>query len=66
MSWLQFVQTASQFIVGPFGVSLIVLWVGIAGIRVGIEQRWPPLGYAIAGGVILFSSAWAVTTFMGA
>lgn len=66
MSWIQFAQQAAQFIIGPFGISIFAVILGLAGIRVGIEHRWHYVGYAIAGGVITFSAAWAVNTFMGA
>ena len=66
MSWLAAAQAAAQFIVGPFGISIFGAIMGYAGIRAAVEHRWHPVGYALAGGVVTFSSAWAVTTFMQA
>lgn len=64
MNWLTFATNASQFISGPFGISAFALLLGLAGMRLAIEHRWHAVGYAIAGGVIAFSAAWAVQTFM--
>jgi hypothetical protein len=66
MSWITFAQNAAQFVTGPFGISIFAVLVGIAGVRSAIEHRWHSVGYAIGGGVVTFSSAWAVQTFMGA
>ena len=64
MSWLTFATNASQFITGPFGISIFILMLGISGMRLAFEHRWHSVGYTIAGGVIAFSAAWAVQTFM--
>jgi hypothetical protein len=66
MSWIAFAQNAAAFVVGPFGISIFAVLLGIAGIRSAIEHRWHAVGYAIGGGVVTFASAWAVQTFMQA
>jgi hypothetical protein len=66
VSWITFAQNAAQFIIGPFGISIFAVLLGLAGMRVAIEHRWHAVGYTIAGGVITFAAAWAVTTFMQA
>lgn len=64
MSWTTFAANAAQFVIGQFGIGLFALLLGIAGIRAAVEHRLHAVGYAILGGVITFSAAWAVTTFM--
>ncbi len=65
MSLLSFVQNVSQFIVGPFGISIITIGIGLASMgAVFGAVRWSRVGEAILGGAVMFSSAWIVTTWL--
>lgn len=64
MTWITFVMRMAQFITGEFGIALFGILLGIAGVRAAIEHRLHAFGYTLLGGVITFSSAWAVQTFM--
>lgn len=63
----QFAQTLATFIVGPFGVSMITLAIGGVALLCALHaMRWSHLWETVFAGAILFSSAWVVTTFLGA
>jgi hypothetical protein len=65
MSLLTFIQNLSQFILGPFGVSLIT--VGVAGTAMGAIIGWCRLVRVfevLGGGAVALSAAWIVTTFL--
>jgi hypothetical protein len=65
MNWQTFVTTASSYVIGPFGIAAFGALMGWAGLHVPIEHSWRKPGWTLAGGVLTFSSAWAVTYFMG-
>lgn len=66
MTWITFLTTVAAQVTGPIGIPLYVLLLAWGGIQVATSHRWHALGYIVAGGVITFSAAWFVNTYMAA
>ena len=66
VSLLTFAQNVAQFIVGPFGISMITFCIGACALAAAMHaMRWSNVFTAVFMGAILFSSSWIVTTFLG-
>jgi type IV secretory pathway VirB2 component (pilin) len=66
MSLIQFAQNLSQFIVGPFGTSMLIFGIALTAILAAIHaMAWRHLWEVIFVGAFVFSSGWIVTTFLG-
>lgn len=59
------VQNLAQFIVGPFGVSVITLAIAGSAIAASLHaMRWGHVFTAMAMGAVVFSAGWIVNTFL--
>jgi type IV secretory pathway VirB2 component (pilin) len=66
VSLLTFAQNVAQFIVGPFGISMITFCIAACALAAAMHaMRWSNVFTAVFMGAILFSSSWIVTTFLG-
>lgn len=62
---LAFAQNMAQFIVGPFGVSIITLAIAGTAMAAAVHaMRWGHVFTTIGCGACAFSAAWIVNTFL--
>ncbi len=66
MNPMSYVQAIIQFIMSGFGAALLVLMLIVAAAYLAATQRGTMIWYVLAAGGIMFSAAWAGTTFFHA
>ena len=62
-----FAQALAQFVVGPFGISIITFAIAGVAICCALHMlRWGQLWATIGAGAFAFAAGWIVTTFLQA
>lgn len=62
-----FAQKLAAFIVGPFGISIVIFGIALTAVMAIFEWHggsWSTVGKAIIAGAVVFSSGWIVNTWL--